>query len=70
MVRTVAAAVILSMPLFAAGCAACTPPDLPPEHPANPTATAAPLPARSGTLAIDASMLPAPSPQESEGSME
>jgi hypothetical protein len=44
--------------LLLAGCGNTTVPPLPPNHPANPAATEAPLPSPSQTLAIDETTLP------------
>ena len=58
MMWTLVAAVGMSMPL---GCAtAPTNTDLPADHPANPAAPVAAIPAPSNTLALDPAALPAP----------
>jgi Cu/Ag efflux protein CusF len=52
---------VLSLFVFI-GCAAYTPPPLPPEHPAHPEGMAAPVSAPSTTLAYGPSDLPSPQP--------
>jgi hypothetical protein len=57
--------------ILLAGCAAITTDDsLPADHPANATASEAPLPAASETLALDPSALPPPRSDDSALGMQ